>query len=386
MQTKNSACLFQFLLFIALAIPQFASATIIEDLISDLSLAPIEVALDTPDGATNINGTLHVVGQHNGQAARQLIDLATGTAGQVEYFDSFLSESGGNGSSSGFLHNVVQLDDGRVLYTGSSAGLVSVQQQTFWYDPTNPMGETGVIAGSQLRDASNSGLMVGFDQAAIVRRADETHENLPGFAADVAVDITTDGSYIVGSYIWNANALGGYDVVDTSNFDTSRTDGELPTWVAVEIDPVVGEAVFAGSYFDLNTFTSSVGFWREDGSFIGAAANSDFRDFEVWEGQLVAGVVDATDTHLYAISDFSTIALASILGIDSLLFDDGLFVGSAGFLTAGANGAFVTSYVTNDPNGGGGGTQVPEPTTVMLLGSALGFAARRRRVDRISDN
>ena len=51
-------------------------ADIVTDLIGGVKLEPLAITLDTPDAATAIDGTLHVVGSHNGQAARQLVDLA----------------------------------------------------------------------------------------------------------------------------------------------------------------------------------------------------------------------------------------------------------------------------------------------------------------------
>ena len=362
-----------------LTLSNSAQATIIEDLIGDVAFAPVTVDLDTPDGALNVNGVVHVVGQHEGIAARQLIDLTTGTVGQVEFFDSLLSAQGNGGGRDGRIRGVALTPDG-VLYVGDSRGDADVEQVTYWFSPNLPeggRGATGAQDGGFYLSVSQGGVFVGTDDVPLYGTPGNLPQRLPGLNTVVAADISANSEFIVGDLIWVANDLGGYDVLDTSSFDFAPV-GETPTWVGVAIDPIVGDAVFAGTYFDLNTFAESVGFWRTDGSFIGnSGANTFFRDFEVWEGQLVAAVAGLEDSTLIAISDFSMIALESILGVKSLIFDDGLFVGSAGFLSNGASGAFLTTRVTNDPNGGS--AEVPEPASCLLVGSGLLFGMKKRR-------
>ena len=380
MRCRTAVCssLLAFFLF-----PPSAHATIIEDLIGEVAFAPVSIELDTPDAATNVNGVVHVVGQHDGIAARQLIDLTTGTVGQVEFFDSLLSAQGNGGDQRGIIGAVQQLNNGEVIYVGTSVGPLDSKQATSWLAPNAPRGGLG-FDGSQQGGAafaavSRDGIFVGTDGLPLFGTHGNLPQVLPGFGAIGAVDISNDSQYIVGDLIWAANNLGGYDVFDTAEFNFTPA-GQTPSWVGVAIDPVVGDAVFAGTYFDLNTFTESVGFWRADGTFLGSSGeNMFFRDFEIWEGQLVAAVVGAGDSTLIAITDFSMVALETILGVQSLIFDDGLFVGSAGFLASGANGAFVTTYRTNDSNGGGPGTEVPEPATCLLLGGGLAFGLRQRR-------
>ena len=356
-----------------------ASATLIEDLIGEVKLAPVDITLDTPDAATAIDGTLHVVGSHNGQAARQLVDLTTGIVGAVEFFDSLSSANGPTGDPTGFIRDVIQTANGEVLYVGQSAGQIGNSQPTSWTETNNPLGgiaPTGGQVGGTNLAASSSGNFVGNHGGAIVG----THGNLPEYLTGApgalsAVDISRDGGFIAGDLLWESDGNGSYDVLNTTGFDYSSS-GATPTWQAVAIDPVVGEAIFAGSYFDLNAFEDRVGFWREDGTFLfSAAAGSQFRDFEVYDGELVAAVVADDDTYLYAISDFSFLNLESILGFKSLISDDGLFVGSVGFLATGANGTFVSSRVAR----GDGGTEVPEPASCLLLASALGAGFRFRK-------
>lgn len=357
-----------------------SQATIIEDLIGDVAFAPVSVTLDTPDAATNINGVVHVVGQHDGKAARQLIDLATGTVGQVEFFDSLLSAQGNGGDRSGGIASVQLLENGQVIYVGQSAGSFDVRQPTYWLDPAAPQGglnPQGQQATGNFLDVSRDGVFVGsLNQLAAYGSPAELPQFLTGFDSVAAQDISSNGQYIAGSLLWTKTTTGGFTQFETNHFDFSQS-GQIQNWLAVEIDPVVGDAVFVGTYFDLNTFATATGFWRADGTFVGSVDGSSvFRDFEVWNGQLVAGLTGGDDSLLLAITDFSMITLESIIGVKSQIFDDGLFVGSAGFLTNGPNGAFITTHRTSGD--GGGGTEVPEPSTIALLGIGAAFAARRR--------
>lgn len=365
-----------------LTLSPFAQATIIEDLIGDVAFAPVTVDLDRPDGALNVNGVVHVVGQHEGIAARQLIDLTTGTVGQVEFFDSLLSAQGSNDAREGRIFGVALQENGQVLYVGSSQGSVSPVQPTFWTAADQPGGGVsplGLQTAGFFTAVSPNGVMVGTGSVGDALYSTISSLPQPLRGDDVAVDISADSRFIVGSggAIWIANDIGGYSLFDISEFDFVAS-GQPPSWSAVAIDPIVGDAVFAGSFFDLQTFSEAVGFWRADGTFLGQSKeNSFFRDFEVWEGQLVAAVTDAEDSYLVALTDFSWISLEEVLGYRSLLFDDGLFVGSAGFLTNGPNGVVITTRETRDPFSGG--TEVPEPSTAILLAAGLALNARRSK-------
>ena len=96
-----------------------------------------------------------------------------------------------------------------------------------------------------------------------------------------------------------------------------------------------------------------------------------FRDFEVWEGNLVAGLNGYDeDGHLLALGDFSSLSMFDILGSKALIKENGLFVGSAGILLEGSGGAFATSRSTS---------AVPEPSSILLLTMAgLGGLLKRR--------
>lgn len=320
--------------------------------------APTATTLDVPVDGVWVGNTFEVVGQDNGQAATQAFAL-DGSRQNETYFDSFLSENGGSGANDGFIHSAINLSDGRILYTGDSAGLVTVQQQTYWFSPGDARGEVGAIGGSQLRDASSTGIMIGFDQAAILRVPGGIHQNLPGFGANVARDISSDGTYIAGSLLWQINANGGYSVVDTSGFDF-ETSVEEPTWVGVEVD-ATGAAFFAGEFFDLNTFTSVVGFWAEDGTYLGSAGEV-FADFAVVNGDVVAAVNGSDDGALVRVRDGQTVNVETLVGSKALFPAKGLFAktGALGLVLQDAEGSFVT--VVQTANQGGG-----DPPIVDLL-------------------
>lgn len=354
---RKLACVCFALLFSAATVAPAKAGTIIEGLIGDQSFAPLDIGLEDPANAVNIDGVLHITGFSEGIGALQMIDLTTGVAGPVQQFHS-LNGLGGRAA----IGEVVQLNDGRVIYLGSGELGANDQVATYWIGGVdNPIvadadpNSDGFLAG-----AASGGTFVGFnDFGAAVGLVGGTLQALPG-TATVAGDITSDARYIVGDSIW-VEGDNGYQTVSTLGFDLPTNGAGLPTlWSGTAIDPVTGQAVFAGSYVDLTTFQTNTGFWNEDGVLLGTF-DGLFQDFEVWEGQLVAGLNGYDDDgHLIAISDFSSLAILTITGQKSTLHQNGLFVGSAGFLLDGPNGPMVTTYETN------GTTAVPEPSTFVL--------------------
>ncbi len=67
--------------------------------------------------------------------------------------------------------------------------------------------------------------------------------------------------------------------------------------------------------------------------------------------------------------DGSSLFLESIVGEKTLLYNDGLYVGSVGFVEANSGGTFAVTT-----------TAVPEPNSLLLLlcVSAIGCSRRRR--------
>jgi len=351
-----------------------SNADIIHDLVGQVQMQPVMITMESPSAVTNVNGMIHVVGSHNGRAAREIVNISTRSSMGIEYFDSLASAAGGTGNTAGRIREVRQLNNGSVLYVGNSAGSSDTSQPTSWLTPNNPQGgagTTGFPSSGEYYGLSKAGLIVGTVDNAITA----THGNLPQLLPGngvVGLDITSSGSHIAGSLLWEANNFGGYDILNTSGFDFSVSGG-LPTWQAVAIDPVTGEAVFAGEYLNSSSFENEVGFWREDGSFdFSTGAGTEFTDFEIYSGQLVAAVNGYDDTSLWAITDASSLYMESILGSKSLLAENGLFQGSVGFLGQSASGnVFVATA-----------SAVPEPGSFALLAIGMTCCLMRRRRGR----
>ncbi len=343
-----------------------AKGDIITSLVGQLSMQPVSVSLDDPRAVTNSGGMLHIVGSHNGRAAREVINLSTRTSMGVEYFDSLASAGGGIGSNVGRIFEVRRLDSGQMMYVGDSAGSVSVLQPTSWLAPNDPQGGVSTV-GTQVSGgflgSSSTGIIVGTTNAAVYGTHGSLPILLPG-GQGVAIDISSDGNFIVGGLLWEASPFGGYDILNTAGFDFS-VSGVLPDWQGVAIDPVLNEAVFAGEYFNISTLETEVGFWGEDGRFrFSSGTGTQFTDFEVFNGQLVAAVNGIDDSSLWALTDASSLRLESILGEKSLLYENGLYVGSVGFLGRSSSGQ---SYVA-------AATAVPELSSFKAVAGAMLFA------------
>ena len=101
---------------------------IIHNLVGSIDLPPVLLTLENPDGATNIDVMLNVVGSLGGQGAMQQVNLSNGTVGSVQLFDSFLSANGG-GNTTGTVRVVQKnLLTGEILYMGQSAVSASLAQ------------------------------------------------------------------------------------------------------------------------------------------------------------------------------------------------------------------------------------------------------------------
>jgi hypothetical protein len=352
------------------------NADIITMLTGRIGLAPVSLDIENVNAATNVNGVVHVVGQHQGQGARQLVNLQTGAVSQVELFDSILSGTGFGGNPEGKIVEVQHLNDGRVAYVGQSAGNDTTDQPTYWFHRDTPITvfAAGEQSSGEVRAISLDGTFVGtsgFVTAAFGDVENELFMALPGFDAFVARDITDDSTFILGdAFIWKHNDLSGYQAYSTSAFDFSQTNNDAPDWWGTAIDPTTDTAVFAGTFFDLNTFTERVGFWREDGSLIGTTESATFTDFEVIDGHLVAAVAGLDDSYLYAMTDFSSISMTEILGESMQVH--ALYSGSLGFVGTSAGGGMFIGSVT----------AVPEPSSLLLLATVglttVGFSRRRR--------
>ncbi|MDA1161222.1 MAG: hypothetical protein O2983_16585, partial [Planctomycetota bacterium] len=313
------------------------------DYLGGALLGRTAVTLDNPIGGVWDGDQFEIFGAEANQAALERFDFS-GMADPIVLFDSLASEAGESGDTTGTLREAVQTLDG-LLYVGQSAGLVSTTQPTTWLvpnEPTGGIGPTGVADGGAFVGVSSGGVAVGSVQEAIYGTHGELPQLLPGGgAANIAVAISHDGRHIAGSFLWTANEFGGYDVVDTFTFDFSVSGGE-PTWQAVEVD-AVGNVFYAGEYFDQNTFENAVGFWGEDGSFLGTVG-VDFADFEIVEGDVIAAVNGASDGLLLRVRDQSTLSVQSLIGSPAMFPGKGLFAAehALGLLLVDGGGAFVT--------------------------------------------
>ena len=339
-------------------------------------LQSAETDLFGPTNAVAADGFLYYSGfisENRQVGAVQRVELATG-----QRFAPMMAESlNGAGGVSGIFEISVQRD-GTPLYVGQSALGVNPSEATIWHgDLSNPMQVAFGTGASTARGASSGGTYVGNVGGAAVGMIGSNFQFLPGGASELAVDITADGDFIVGDTgsIWRLGE-NGYQQISTLGFETNN--GEIARtggWSGTHIDPVTGKAVFAGGFTNLQNFTPGTGFWNEDGELLGLFENGDFSDFEVWEGELFAGLNAGDLGSLVAISDFSTLNIEELTGSRARLANDGLFRGSAGFLLENPDGSVsYTSYATSP-------AAVPEPSSfiLVLLSGLVGLLAKFKR-------
>jgi hypothetical protein len=161
--------------------------------------------------------------------------------------------------------------------------------------------------------------------------------------------MSREGRFVTGSssLLWQADSSGGYDVYSTSSFDFTVSGG-VPSWYGVEVD-AAGNAFFAGEYFNLTTLETEVGFWSESGQFLGSLG-SDFADFDIVNGEVIAAVNSGPDGWLVRPSDMSSVAISDLIGSPATFPAKGLFTtdGQLGLLLANSSGPFVTVIETLD--------------------------------------
>ncbi|MFT5093415.1 MAG: Ca2+-binding RTX toxin-like protein, partial [Porticoccaceae bacterium] len=149
-----------------------------------------------------------------------------------------------------------------------------------------------------------------------------------------------------GSFLWIANTFGGFDVVSTTAFDFSVSGG-APTWLGAEVDDA-GHVFYAGVYFDLNTFDDAIGFWDEEGVFLGTVGR-EFHGFAIVNRNVVAAVNGASDGMLVRVRDLTTQTVESLIGTPVLFQADsvsGMFSTPQqfGLLLSDAGGDFITVF------------------------------------------
>ena len=319
-------------------------------------LGPTPTEIDNPSDGVFVGTGFELVGGDANRGARQFY-FPTGDRGSVEYFESLLSAGGGTGNSNGRIYGVSGLVNGSIIYVGDSFGTTQTTEPTYWLNPLTP--QTGYISGGLqggfLLSASTSGVFIGSSGAGanIYGYLDSDLYVLPGAEDGAPVAISFDGSFVVGTggQIWHAAGT-GYSVYSTAGFDFTAAGG-TPTWRGVEVDGN-GEVFFAGEFFDLNTFATSVGYWNGDGDYLGSRGVS-FADFDVVGGEVVAAVNGFDDGALVRVRDGQFVTIAELTGSAATFPAKGLFTtdGALGLLLQDGDGMFVTVLDTiNTPTGG----------------------------------
>jgi hypothetical protein len=314
----------------------------------EVLVPPTATDLDIPSDGLFVSDGFEVVGGDADRGARQAYS-ASGAGNAVEYFESLLSAGGGTGSNRGFVSEAVPYGDA-ALYVGNSAGMADPVQPTYWLSPILVDGGSGAtgsqVGGGYLALSNSDGRYVGSSTNAVFGDPGELPQGLPGLGAFVAVDISSNGEFIAGSLLWQADGS-GYDVYSTSSFDFT-TSGGVPSWRGVEVDDA-GNAYFAGEYFNLTTFETEVGFWSEAGEFLGSLG-SDFADFDIVNGEVIAAVNSGSEGWLVRPSDMSSVAISDLIGSPATFPAKGLFTtdGQLGLLLENSSGPFVTVIETLD--------------------------------------
>ena len=355
-------------LLLLLATATSAQADLITDLIGDVNLNNVPLDIENVTNATTIGRTVHFSGTTNSVAQVQTYNLDTKTIGSVQ------SATGLSGTGSGSLiFEIRQLADGTPIYYGGSQLGSTNSVATYWTDLNSPIQATNHVPGSSgiFSGALNGTFAGDTGGSAAVGQIGGNLEFLIGGGGLFVNDISSDAELIVGGDIWRQTPS-GYEKVDHSGFGNDGGRLSLDgSFSGVEIDPVTGLKIIAGGAFDLTTFESLTGFWYEDGSYIGDFAG-EFQDFQIIEGQLVAGLTDFNDTTLIALTDFSQLSLFDLTGTAFRIENDSLFEGSLGFaMNSGDGSVRFSTYSTS---------AVPEPSSLLLLSlGGLGLLRRKRK-------
>lgn len=363
-------CLAAIGLSLCVMVPVSAGAITIQDFIGDVSVAPVEIGngLDVVRDVENVNGTLHIAGWMQNTmgvdavAARQLIDLSSGTAGSVELFQSLSGATNPRGQ----IQDVLIRADGSVEYVGTSMSPDASQtgrgEGTVWSDPSTPVG-IGVASGGEsvVFSGTANGVYVGYEAGRpSMGTLDSGWSLLPVSDYGAAIDISGDGRYIVGydtgvPVFWEEMALGTYDLRD----DVLETPENAMLYCFLW--SVIDDIAF-GEYFSLTSFQTGIAAWDlSTGALLQDFGLGEFADAELIDGQIVVGMNGVDGGRLSLLGDPSSLLLSELMGIDDLtLARGGLYEGSLGIFAQGAQGTMVTtSYQTN-------GT-VPEPSTFVIM-------------------
>lgn len=151
------------------------------------------------------------------------------------------------------------------------------------------------------------------------------------------------------------------------------------------VDNVTFGGLGMGSFLDVDGDKHHAIWSLADGSLIrDFGANAEIKDAKYYNDTLVIATNDLNGGVLWSLDNLNDpLRLSELIGTssyDQIFFTNGgLYTGSLGIvaqgMTNGVSNLFTTSYFIK---GEQGGTAVPEPGTVFLLGAGV-LAARRRR-------
>lgn len=379
--------LLSLLLLVTITAPVSAQADLITELLGE-NATPLYEGLQTDlHEAANItnagNGTFVLSGLlapgSDASAGVEFFSIDTGTSLGLHEAPS-LNGVGGTSTLRGLTFQTTGDYAGNVLGVGSSEFASTIRVPTVWNlgDITNPLlasGNTSGAAGVNL--ASENGMIFGsIPNTASFGMAGEFMQGLPSGQSLSTTAATEDGRFAGGgSIIWDIGLDGSSSEFDFSHFETN--DGEITfsgvAGLALNTD---GSYVAALNYLSADFTESGVAFLDlEQGNLFGLVQDHQFVEFDIWDGQLVAGLNGFDDATLLALGDFSSITLEEWTGQNSLLAFGGLADGSGLLLLEDVDtgGFSINRYETF--------SSVPEPSSMALLalGGFFAFGKRRRR-------
>ncbi|MEJ7593823.1 MAG: hypothetical protein WKF77_19970 [Planctomycetaceae bacterium] len=264
------------------------------------------VQTDDVRGIAYANGVVHAVGNEGNVGHRQLWNLSTGLLSDPETFWSqHVAQNGGTGGNAmSSVLGVMKLDDGRIVYLGSSANANLNGSPTFWFNPRSPTSAAQFDTQSgELIAASGDGIVGGrLDLSPAVGTLSAPLRNVPGTEGMVQIlGATSDGKYLAGPGILAQTAVGSttYERFNTSGWQRPADMLEFPaTFLGVV---KVGNTYYAAAEYVTDSFETRVPVWNiESGQMLYRTDPGDtFADMESVEGQLSPAVNGINGGALY---------------------------------------------------------------------------------------
>jgi hypothetical protein len=377
-----------------------AGAGMIHDLIGNprFGAVTIDLRLNIIQ-AEAFDGTLHLVGVSGGRPAAQRVTLGpTPVASPLQILPSIDSQLSPFGSDRGSIA-AVGVFNGQFGYFGQSRSPDAPVnfEATMWDPETGVATALGMVdprsSQSSILHVGENGLLYGQDSfgAAVYSPTEKGRlpSVVPNFRVEAAWHATPDGAIAVGAAggllsWWRATDLA------TLTYEYVSAEGVLdasPEWsfggtpYALVFDsPSLGR-LLVSEYLDHTQFLGGVAVWdidtgrllRDFGLGVG------LRDAKLVEDDLVLALNGPDGGLLAALSDGSTLSLASLLGLPANAERpefalNGLYTSSLGmvFMTTGSGpgggrvNVYTAAFETN--------AAVPEPSSLALVGIGMGIA------------